>query len=170
MNNWLCLQTYSGREYELATQLNKLNIESYAPRYQKVITTSFGITIPYKMPLFRTYLFTTQSYNEKKAAVQQLPCALRSRVVGEVESDLIDELLAREVDGFIQRTAAEKKATSSKPFAQGDVVLIRSGVGFGYEAIFDSYTNDDERVIILANLFNRQVRVPKLLTELALAV
>lgn len=170
MNSWLCLQTSSGNEYVLAEQLNRLGIAAYSPRYQKTVIDRYDRRHDYQMPLFRTYLFASPLYHERKSAVQLLPVRLRSRVVGDVDMEFIDYTRGRESDGFVILSRDEKKATTAREFEKGDVVMIRSGLGFGYEAIFDSYTSDEERVIILATMFNQTMRIPKLISELALAV
>jgi hypothetical protein len=39
-----------------------------------------------------------------------------------------------------------------------------------FEAVFDSYTSDDERVVILATMFNQQKLMPVSIYDLAMAV
>lgn len=169
-NSWLCLQTKSGNENALAKQLNSLSITAYAPLYQKTVASRYGVKTTYDLPLFRSYLFTSPDYYERKTAIQLLPVALRSRVIGEIDTDFISEMQAREQGGFVLLNQAESKVAGVRPYRRGDAVMITGGSAFGYEAIFESYTSDDQRVIILANMFNRPMPMPYAIGEIALAV
>jgi hypothetical protein len=167
MENWLCLQTMAGQEAKLAKALNDLGIDAYAPSYLK-IQKVFSSIKEYARPFFPTYLFATTAYHQRKSAVQLLPTRLKSRVIGNMEHELIEQLWQREQGGYIVLNPVEKRATVSRPFKNGDH-LIYSGMA-NFEAVFDSYTTDDERVIILATMFNQQKLVPVSIYDLALAV
>jgi hypothetical protein len=152
----------------LARALNDLAIVAYAPCYLKVQKV-FSFVKEYERPLFPTYLFAAFDYHVRKSAVQLLPLKMKSRVVGELDDAMICELKDREDHaGHILLRQGEKAATANRPFKHGDS-LVYSGMS-RFEAVFDSYTSDDERVVILATMFNQQKLMPVSIYDLAMAV
>lgn len=181
MNNWLCLKTSSGKEIKLGEQLTGLGLTVYVPQYEKVVRNkhhrfneekdkyeTVEIVRVMPRPFFPTYLFTTPDYHNRKSAVQLLPVSLKSWVVGELDEYFIDELKSRQRGKYIVLSKDEKRVTAHRPYKKGDTVIY-SGIGH-FEAIFDSYTSDDQRVVILATMFNQTKRMPVSINELALAV
>jgi hypothetical protein len=164
---WLCLQTYGGQELVLAAALNQISVPAYAPKYQ-LIKKVFYSTKAVDRPFFPTYLFASVEYYDRRASVNLLPVSMKARVVGELDEDVLDLLWEREENGYIVLSKAEREKTINRPFAKGDMVLY-SGIGTNFEAVFDSYLSDDERCIILTTMFNQQQRVPVLISDLTLA-
>lgn len=157
-NSWLCLQTNAGQEQKLVTALIQLSIPAYTPRFQRQITRFFTPVVT-EFALFKTYLFASpEEYLDRQSAVRLLPTRMKSYRVGEIPLAFVEEIRAREgKDGYIALTGAESKAVKQR-YKRGDR-LIYSGLS-DFEAIFDSYTSDESRVIILATMFNQQQRIP----------
>lgn len=167
-NDWLCLRTSAGQEQRLVTALNQLQIPAYTPRFQRKVTRFFH-QVTTDFALFKTYLFASpEQYHERKAAIQLLPVRMRSYVIGELPATYLDEMREREDrDGYIVLSKQESKAAKQGKFQAGDR-LVYSGLS-DFEAVFDSYTSDDQRVIILATMFNQQQRIPVDLSNIAFA-
>ena len=160
--NWLCLQSQTGKENEVAKALSSFGISSYAPSYRRRIVEdhrAYGRT----QPLFPSYLFASKDYLDALADVRRLPLRLRSYVVGEIDCSVIEEIKEREEQGLVKLTER------SCPYEKGDAVRINIGTMTGITAIFDSTLSGNERCIILVRMFDRDVAAPVLLSSISYA-
>jgi transcription antitermination factor NusG len=166
MSNWICLQTKSGNEYKLAEQLNRLQIPSYAPRVKKTVKSTYGIETTYQLPFFRTYLFASFEYHNRKSAVNLLPVSLRSWVVGELDYSYLEEIKAQEVDGFVFQV--KEVARQFGHLTDQEPVKVTDGFCpfYGLHGVFDANRSEDERVVILLNLFNQPTPVQLLRSQI----
>src|SRR5688572_31638772 len=112
--NWLCLQTTSGKEYALATRLQQLGVNSYAPRYQKsyiyqqrIYNTGKGEYEYHPrqrtsvFSFFPTYIFTTDDYYEGWLNAKWLIGMPKSYIVGTVEDGFVELLQERQSGDYI---------------------------------------------------------------------
>jgi hypothetical protein len=158
--DWLCLQTGSGKEYKLAEQLENLGVAAYAPRYRKTYPRSTNKYNPIKgeydlvyvncfsaFSFFPTYLFASPEYYERRLSIKLLPLSLKSRVIGSIDKGFIETLQERhDGEGYII-TAKEKLG-----FERGDSVIIHSEVYKGIEAIFLEHSPERDRIRILMQM------------------
>lgn len=162
--DWLCLQTSPKREYKLADLLAGVGVAAYAPRYRKRVPTSqFSRQDP--QPLFPSYLFAEASYLDAKILIQRFPLKFKSRVVGEIDYELIEEIQSRQVGEFV--VMDEEPKVPNCRFLKGDAVRT---VGGAISGIFDSTISGGERAIILTGFFNQRKSVEVKVCNLEFAI
>lgn len=143
-----------GRESVLAEALIGLGVNAYAPQYEKQIK-SYYATYYRPQPLFPSYLFCDDGYYSRKDKLMNLPIRLRSHAIGEVEDGFIYEMREREAKGFIKLSQQREKV----PYKKGEVVRLIDYPYIGHFGVFDSALSDNERVVVLLQMFDRKTPV-----------
>ncbi len=151
--SWYVVQTKYKEEEIVYSSLKEKGIEVYLPRIESSIRHAGRIKLIYK-PLFPMYIFAFFSPKYKidkvrwsKGVVRILwestkPTPIPENVILTIKS-LEDE------DGIIRR----------KMFKEKDRVRVLKGPLKGLEGVFDSWTSDKGRVMILLNILSSVTKV-----------
>jgi transcriptional antiterminator RfaH len=153
--SWYCVQTHARAEEKAHANLEAQGYVSYLPSQLKRIAHARRITWA-RRPLFPRYLFVRVEENEAWRPIRSTFGVTDIIAFGEkptpVPESLIAELKqAEDADGLIV-------IGRHAQFERGQSVEISDGPLAGQAAIFDCVA-DHERVFILLDLLNRQVRV-----------
>ena len=150
---WIVANTHPKREQYAQENLARQGFRPYAPRIMKRVTR-FAKTRDVSAPLFPSYIFI----NVDPAMSQWRPIlstyGVRAVIGGDrpsmLDSRFIDELKAREVDGFIRPPGVE--------WVVGQEAAIREGPMSGLVGQIVEL-RDRERIVLLMDILNRSVRL-----------
>lgn len=146
MKNWFVLQTKPFKERVVERLLDEAGISVYCPRYKD----EDGLI----RSLFPCYEFALFDFPRQYRLVR-FTRGVR-RVVGNelgpipVETKIIQEIRAREVDGFI---VLEEELP---PPEIGDLVEVVKGPFKGFKGTFSRFLSDEKQVLILLNYLHYQ--------------
>jgi transcriptional antiterminator RfaH len=132
------------------------NIDAYYPRIRVQTVNPRAKKIK---PYFPGYMFVNVDLDQVGAStIQWMPGVARMLSFGNEFAPIPDHLMQA-----IRERVETINASDREVFAnlrQGDIVVLRSGVFAGYEAIFDARLPGHDRVRVLLNLLeNRQFRM-----------
>ena len=156
MKHWYALQSKPQQENFLWGQLCMRNIDAYYPRIRVQTVNPRSKKIK---PYFPGYMFVNVDLDQVGVStIQWMPGVARMLSFGNEFAPIPDHLMQA-----IRERVDTINASDSEMFAslkQGDIVVLRSGVFAGYEAIFDTRLPGHDRVRVLLNLLeNRQFRM-----------
>ena len=156
MKQWYALQSKPQQENFLWGQLCMRNIDAYYPRIRVQTVNPRSKKIK---PYFPGYMFVNADLDQVGVStIQWMPGVARMLSFGNEFAPIPDHLMQA-----IRERVDTINASDSEMFAslkQGDIVVLRSGVFAGYEAIFDTRLPGHDRVRVLLNLLeNRQLRM-----------
>jgi len=156
MKHWYALQSKPQQENFLWSQLCMRDIDAYYPRIRVQTVNPRAKKIK---PYFPGYMFVNVDLDQVGvSALQWMPGVARMLSFGNEFAPIPDHLVQA-----IRERVDTINASDSELFAnlrRGDVVVLRSGVFAGYEAIFDSRLPGHDRVRVLLQLLeNRQHRM-----------
>ena len=150
--NWYVVETKPNQEEKVIFYLAQKEINTYFPKTQTYIYKGLKVYKKAK-PLFPGYIFAQCERREiyhvcwtrgvKKVLWKNTqPQPISSKLISSIKS------LASK-DGLIRK----------ERFKKNDLVMIKSGPFKDILAIFDHWASDKERVCLLLNLINAQIRV-----------
>jgi hypothetical protein len=160
MKNFLCLMSPVRRELDAALFLSGRGIETYAP----LVKTSLRLgskLFERRAALFPTYFFAEEeSFYKRRAALGGIvyPYKLKSQIIGTLEGGAIDEIRARERDGFV--VLPSPGVHPEMPFLPDEKVILNGLSMINIQAIFKEYIPEKERVLVLLNMLGREQVVP----------
>ncbi len=148
---WYLVRTKAGKERWVRDQLINQLSEVFLPLWEGR-AHRWGRTVVMTAALFSGYLFARldpqQQYFDVRytPGVQGLVCAGQEPVV--VPESVVEEIQRRCVNGLVKIT--------EKHFDKGDRLLITDGPFRGFEAIFERYLSNADRIAILLSAINSQ--------------
>lgn len=152
MKHWYALQSKPQQENFLWGQLCMQNIDAYYPRIRVQTVNPRSKKIK---PYFPGYMFVNVDLDQVGiSTLQWMPGAARMVSFGNEFAPIPDHLIQA-----IRERVDTLSVSDSELFAnlrRGDVVVLRSGVFAGYEAIFDSRLPGHDRVRVLLKLLENQ--------------
>jgi transcription elongation factor/antiterminator RfaH len=152
MNHWYALQSKPQQENFLWDQLCMRNIEAYYPRIRVQTVNPRSKRIK---PYFPGYMFVNADLDQVGVSTfQWMPGVARMVSFGSEFAPIPDHLIQA-----IHERVDMINASDSEMFTklrQGDVIVLRSGVFAGYEAIFDARLPGQDRVRVLLKLLENQ--------------
>ena len=152
MNNWYALQSKFQQENLLWEQLCIRNIDAYYPR---IFVHPVNPRAKKIRPYFPGYMFVNVDLDQVGgSAFQWMPGVARMVSFGSEFAPIPDHLMQAIRERVDTINASDSEAFEN--FKPGDVVVLRSGVFAGYEAIFDSRLPGHDRVRVLLQLLENQ--------------
>lgn len=155
MKKWYVVHTQVNKESYAAQQLAQQGFETYLPRYKKTRRHARK-TDEILAPLFPRYLFVhIDLENARWRAI-----ASTYGVSGLVSAGNDPIAVPDEIIAVIQNQANDTGVIilPKVAFKAGETVHVREGAFEGYNAILECQ-DDSERVTLLINLLNREIRV-----------
>jgi transcriptional antiterminator RfaH len=152
MKHWYALQSKPQQENFLWDQLCMRNIDAYYPRIRVQAVNPRSKKIK---PYFPGYMFVNVDLDQVGVStLQWMPGAARMLSVGNESAPIPDHLMQaiRERVDTINASNSDLVAN----LRRGDIVVLRSGVFAGYEAIFDARLRGQDRVRVLLQLLENQ--------------
>lgn len=151
---WIVVNTQPHREFVALDNLTRQEFCSYCPLVRKSVRHARRTQIVLR-PLFPSYLFVQLDPNLQRWSPILSTIGVRTLVrCGEqlsfLQNGFIDSLKAREIDGVV--------AKPEIPFRLGQQVRITNGAFDGIVATIVQMDEKD-RVVVLMDLLNRQVKV-----------
>jgi transcriptional antiterminator RfaH len=151
---WFVLSTHPHREAEALKNLARQSFSAYCPMIMKHIRHARR-TYDAARPLFPGYVFVAQEGEGQRWRPLNSTLGVRSLLMcGELPARLpagfVEDLKAREVNGSICKP--------EKPFEIGQQVTIQGGA---FDGIIGQIVEmrENDRVLVLLDLLNRQTRV-----------
>ena len=153
MKRWYVIQTNPREEERADYYIQNEGIETYLPRMEVCTQRRFRTTMA-KKPLFPNYLFghfdvesdlykVRWARGVKKILMESIdPVPLADEVVESIRA-------MEQKDGVIRKTSLKRY----------DRVVIRKGPMKDLVGIFQEWTNDQGRVLVLLNLLNYSAKV-----------
>jgi|SRR5688572_11698733 transcription elongation factor/antiterminator RfaH len=152
MKHWYALHSKFQQETMLWEQLGLRNIDAYYPR---IIVHPVNPRAKKIKPYFPGYMFVNVDLEQVGGSTfQWIPGVARMVSFGNEFTPISDHLMQAIRERVDALNASESK--SFENFQQGDLVIVRSGVFAGYEAIFDSRLPGQDRVRVLLQLIENQ--------------
>jgi transcriptional antiterminator RfaH len=150
--NWYVVQTKPRQEEKVLFFLNQKGINTYFPKIQTHIYKGLKKHKKIK-PLFPNYLFA----NCERKKINQV-CWTRG-VKKVLWKNTQPQPIADELIYSIKSLAGKDGLIRQKRYKKNDLVTIKSGPFKGIQALFDHWESDGERICLLLNLINAQIRV-----------
>ena len=163
---WYCARTTAGREQRLVDVLNRLNVETFLPRFTQTtyrnVTRFHPVTAEYKVvrqtvetkrALYPGYLFARLGDYEWAAVKTRLGVTLRPQWVKHAGAPA-------EVDPtmFSLMVEQQDKPLPIHSYKPGDGVEILSGPFAGFTGLFSH--DETERVMVLLSMLGRTPIIP----------
>lgn len=161
MKEWYTLHTRPNAEYQVATALQRRELEVYLPE----VETPAGPRQGRREPFFPCYLFLKIDFDVMSISqVQWTPGLRRVLACGDRPVPVANDIIE-----FIRLKLGATKAGESRPapaFQPGDTVRITSGPFRDMLAIFEGPTTPNRRVQVLLSILGRASRVRVELADL----
>ncbi|KPJ68480.1 MAG: hypothetical protein AMJ45_02265 [Syntrophobacter sp. DG_60] len=151
-NNWYVIQTKPSQEEKVIFYLTQKGINTYFPRTQTYIYKGLKRYKKIK-PLFPSYVF---AQCERKEVCHLCWTRGVKKVLWE---NTRPQPIAEELIYSIESLASKDGLIRPNRFKKNDLVMIKSGPFKDILAIFDHWESDKQRVCLLLNLINVQIRV-----------
>ncbi|MFQ6083148.1 MAG: transcription termination/antitermination protein NusG [Candidatus Aminicenantia bacterium] len=155
MKNWFVVHTKPQKEFTVETLLKQAGISVYNPKYKQ---SPSGLRTKERIKsLFPGYEFVYFDFPNHYKMIKYTR-GVKKIIENEngpipVHPEIINEIKAREVNGFI-----EFRISREEPKI-GDEVEIMDGPFKGFQGIFKKETKDSERVMILLRTINYQAQM-----------
>ena len=151
---WHVLRIKTRREEIATLNLQRLGVEVFCPLIKNSKATYRGSqTVP--QPFFRGYIFCKFDIRLQYRMVNYAPGVVGVVQFGStlacVEEEIIEEIKVRTKNGLV--------TLNPSSIRMGQVVRIQEGPLKGFEAVFESYLKDSDRVALLLRNVSYQTRV-----------
>jgi transcriptional antiterminator RfaH len=153
---WYVVRTHANQEDRAAGNIGSLNVETFSPRYRKVIYNPYNGKPTYlNRALFPRYIFARFDLEKHLHRIQysrgvaNILCF--SGAPAEVEGEMVKLMKARVGNGGFVRLGDE--------FMPGDEVLISDGPFRNFRGIFEHELGDEDRVRILLDSVGYQAHI-----------
>ncbi|MBX7148147.1 hypothetical protein K1X76_03605 [bacterium] len=155
MNQWFVIKTKSHRELDVHNLLTRAHFKSFLPRIRQVQHKLRATHLNVK-PLFPGYLFIYIDFTNPSnihlikytrgvshiLCAENKPVAVPDEVVNAIKSKMNDK-------GYVEQPMTVEK---------GEKVRVKKGMLADLEGIIEKKSSDDERVIVLLNMINYNLK------------
>jgi len=158
---WLLAQTITGKEAKLDKALQRIGVESYLPKTRRRITDCNEHSYHTDRAFFPGYIFVRPD-NYSGARLRSADLTLKCWWVdfGEgpvsIPNFYVEGIQARQDEhGYVY---PDEVTVIHESYAKGQQLRITSGSATGLDALF--VRDEDERVIVLLQMFGRMIETP----------
>lgn len=155
MNQWFVIKTKPHRELAVHTLLSRAHFTSFLPRFRQVDHQLRASHLNIK-PLFPGYLFINIDFTNPKnihlirytrgvshiLCMNGMPTPVADKIVKAIQSKM-------NAHGYVEQPVEFKK---------GDKIKVKRGVLRDLEGVFEKQTSDQDRINVLLNLVNYNIK------------
>ncbi len=153
---WYLVFTKLNEEEKVARQLTGANIENLFPKIKKQRMRMRKI-ITVTEPLFPRYIFTRIDLEEKFRTIKYTRGVVGFVDFGlgpiAVDQNIVDDIRAREKDGYVDL------GNSNRRYRKNEHLRVKRGLFKDMDVIFNGYLSGEERVSLLLNSMNSNIRL-----------
>ncbi len=153
---WYLVFTKLNEEEKVVRQFSGANIENLFPKIKKKRMRKRRI-ITVTEPLFPRYVFTRIDLEEKFRTIKYTRGVVGFVDFGlgpvAVDQAIVDDIRAKEKNGYIEITHSDRR------YRKNELLRVKRGLFKDMDVIFDGYLSGEERVSLLLNSINSNIRL-----------
>ncbi len=153
---WYLVFTKLNEEEKVVRQFTGANIENLFPKIKKQRMRMKRV-IAVTEPLFPRYVFTRIDLEEKFRTIKYTRGVVGFVDFGlgpvAVDQAIVDDIRARDKNGYIDITHSHRR------YRKNELLRVKRGLFKDMDVIFDGYLSGEERVSLLLNSINSNIRL-----------